>query len=161
MDKKVFISVGSNIGDREGNCRRAVSLLCGKGPVELVSESSLYETEPWGRVEQGAFVNSAVEVRTPLAPADLLALLKGIEAKMGRTPSPRWGERVIDLDIIFYGDEVVKAEGLSIPHPRAHERAFVLAPLAEITPGFVHPVLKKSVSSLLRELRDAGWVRKL
>lgn len=161
MEKRVFISIGSNLGDRVENCRRAVRLLVGSGKAEVVKESSLYETEPWGISEQGAFVNSVVEVRTALGPAELLGLLKGIEQEMGRAPAVKWGVRIIDLDIVFYGTDVVEVEGLVIPHPRMHERAFVLAPLAEIAPGFKHPVLGKDVSALLEGLKDPGWVKRI
>jgi 2-amino-4-hydroxy-6-hydroxymethyldihydropteridine diphosphokinase len=147
MDR-VFISLGSNLGDRVLNCRKAIERLKGAEGVTLVRESSFYETEPWGSVVQGSFINCAVEITTTHKPQDLLDLLKRIELDIGRTPSPRQGPRQIDLDIIFYGDTVVGEKGLTIPHPRLHQRAFVLVPLAEIAPGFIHPVLEKSVSEL-------------
>ncbi len=147
MDR-VFISIGSNLGDRVQNCRNAIERLEGAEGVTLVQESSFYETEPWGVVAEGLFINCAVEITTTHKPHKLLDLLKGIELGMGRTPSPRHGLRQIDLDIIFYGDTVAQEEGLTIPHPRAHQRAFVLLPLAEIASGFIHPLLEKSVSEL-------------
>jgi len=161
MAERVFISIGSNIGDRVENCLRAERLLASSGKAEVIRRSRLYETEPWGVKGQPAFINSVVEVATGLAPGELLAFLKSIEAGIGRTPSPRWGERVIDLDILFYGGVVVSEDGLSVPHPRLHERAFVLAPLADIAPDFIHPVLNKSVKEMLAGLKDAGWVRRL
>jgi len=159
MAESVFISIGSNLGDRVENCLRAERLLAESGKAEIIRRSRLYETEPWGVKGQPPFINSVIEVETELAPGELLSLLKSIETEVGRTPSPRWGERVIDLDILFYGDEVVSEEGLTVPHPRLHERAFVLAPLAEIAPDFIHPVLKISVEQMLAGLKDAGWVR--
>ncbi len=161
MGKRVFISIGSNLGDRVSNCRTAVRLLGAEDEVDVVRESSLYETEPWGMTAQPSFVNSVVEVSTGLSPRELLKVLKAIERRMGRVPGPRWGERVIDLDIVFYGDSVVEEEGLSIPHPHAHERAFVLAPLEEIAPEFVHPVLKVKVSELLSSLGADNGARKI
>ncbi len=145
MDR-VFISIGSNLGDRLLNCRKAIERLKGAEQVTLIRESSFYETEPWGSVAQRPFINCAVEITTTHKPQGLLDILKGIELDMGRTPSPRHGPRQIDLDIIFYGDTVAQEEGLTIPHPRAHQRAFVLVPLSEIAPGFIHPVFEKSVS---------------
>ncbi|MFQ5465310.1 MAG: 2-amino-4-hydroxy-6-hydroxymethyldihydropteridine diphosphokinase [Thermodesulfobacteriota bacterium] len=159
MPERVFISIGSNTGDSADNCRRAVVELEGSQDVDVVSVSSLYRTEPWGRTGQREFVNCAVEVTTRLAPTGLLDLLKGIERAMGRTPAERWGPRVIDLDIVFYGASVVSGRGLTIPHPHAHQRAFVLAPLAEIAPEFIHPVLGKSASELLEDLGAAGVER--
>jgi len=161
MERRVFIAIGSNKGDREANCRRATALIGSSAGVELIARSPLYETEPWGVREQAAFVNSVVEVSTGLTPTELLAELKAIESAMGRTSSPKWHAREIDLDILFYGDEVVEEAGLKVPHPCLHERAFVLAPLADIAPDFIHPVLKKSVREMLSELKDAGWVKRL
>ena len=159
--KRVFIAIGSNQGDREENCLRAARLLGSSGKAEVICQSPLYETEPWGVKEQTPFVNSAIEIRTELAPIALLGLLKSIELDMGRKASPRWSERVIDLDILFFGDEVVREKGLDVPHPRLCERAFVLVPLSDIAPEFVHPVLGKSVREMLAGLKDAGWVRRV
>lgn len=158
---RVFISIGSNLGDRAANCREAVRRLSRYEGVRVVNASSLYETEPWGVVDQGPFVNSAVEIETDSAPQALFDLLKEIEAGMGRTSGNRWGPRVIDLDIIFYGGLVIDEERLKVPHPSMEERAFVLVPLNEIAPGLVHPVLGKKVSELLEALPSTDGVRKL
>jgi 2-amino-4-hydroxy-6-hydroxymethyldihydropteridine diphosphokinase len=145
----VFISVGSNLGDRAANCREAIRRLSAPGaPVRVVKASALYETEPWGVVAQPSFVNAAIELATALSPAGLLGFLKSIESAMGRTVGERRGPRVIDLDIIFYGDAIVDEDGLKIPHPLAHKRSFVLTPLAEIAPDFIHPVIGKKVSDI-------------
>jgi len=143
----VFISVGSNLGDRKGNCLEALRLL-EAGGLLIVRRSAFYETEPWGGVAQGPFVNIVVETNTSLGPAELLGLLKSIEKRMGRSPTVRWGPRIVDLDILLYGDIVMDTQDLTIPHPRLHERAFVLVPLMEIAPGLIHPVLGKSISEL-------------
>jgi len=162
MRSRVFISIGSNLGERLDNCQRAVATLTAPGAgVGLVRVSPYYETEPWGRPDQGPFVNVVVEVETALAPQELLKRTREVEAALGRTRGERWGPRVIDLDIVFYGDYVMDEPGLVIPHPHAHERAFVLAPISDIAPEFVHPVLDKSVSELLRSLEDKGAVRRL
>jgi 2-amino-4-hydroxy-6-hydroxymethyldihydropteridine diphosphokinase len=163
IEQRVFIAIGSNLGDRVENCRRAVDLVTSdKGSVTLIRSSSFYETEPWGVAGQGPFINSVIEVRTGLSPVALLGFLKSVELEMGRTTQPvRWGPRLIDLDIIFYGDKVVKDEGLVVPHPYAHERAFVLVPLSEIAPDFVHPLLGKKVSELVEALPEKKGVKRL
>jgi len=153
MAERVFISIGSNLGQRARNCLRAVELLTEGAGVEQIRKSSLYETEPWGKAGQPGFINCVVEVTTTLEPRGLLAVLKEIEEEMGRRAGERWGPRTVDLDIVFFGDRVIAEEGLTVPHPRAHERAFVLAPLAEIAPRFVHPVIKKSVKELSEAAR--------
>ena len=160
---RVFISIGSNLGDRVANCREAVRRLAGYDGLRVVKTSSLYETEPWGVTDQGPFINAAVEIDTGLAPDALIDLLKGVEAGMGRTEGRRWGPRLIDLDIIFYGDRVVDEASLKVPHPSADERAFVLVPLNEIAPGFTHPASGRKVSELLRVLPDSekSGVRRL
>lgn len=150
----VYIGLGSNVGDRKANCRRAIEGLNSKGIV-VMKISSLYETKPWGLKEQPDFINMAAEVETGLPPEELLAAVKDIEKDMGRDSTVKWGPRIIDLDILFYDDIVVNINHLRIPHPLLHERDFVLAPLSEIAPDKVHPVLKKTVRQLKEELKDA------
>ncbi|MHB9155046.1 MAG: 2-amino-4-hydroxy-6-hydroxymethyldihydropteridine diphosphokinase [Endomicrobiales bacterium] len=148
--RTVYIGLGSNIGKREDNIESALRLLQDDPRVTLAGVSSLYETSPVGP-RQRDFLNAAAKIRTSLGPRALLRALKGIEARLGRRPGGgRWGPRAIDLDILFYGSKVLKGKTLELPHPRLAERLFVLIPLAEIAPGFRHPVLKKTV----RKLRD-------
>ena len=144
----VYISIGSNIGDREENCRKAIKLLKENG-IALKRESSLYETEPWGVKNQPKFINMAIEVETDKEPEELLRVLKEIEKEIGRKESVKWGPRVIDLDIIFYNDLILKTENLEIPHPLLQERDFVLKPLSEIAPDKKHPVTGKTVKEML------------
>ena len=148
----VYISIGSNIGDREENCRKAIKLLKENG-IALKRESSLYETEPWGVKNQPKFINMAIEVETDKEPEELLRVLKEIEKEIGRKESVKWGPRVIDLDIIFYNDLILKTENLEIPHPLLHERDFVLKPLCEIAPDKKHPVTGKTVKEMLENLK--------
>jgi len=147
-----YIAIGSNLGDRIANVKKAVLRAADEVKATLVFMSSFYETEPWGIKEQPAFVNAVMGVETELPPAALLAHLKSVEAGMGRQETERWGPRVIDLDIIFYGGLVMDEKGLKIPHPAAHERAFVMVPLAEIAPDFIHPVIGKSAADIAKSL---------
>jgi 2-amino-4-hydroxy-6-hydroxymethyldihydropteridine diphosphokinase len=147
-----YIGIGSNLGDREENCAKALALLEQKG-INTVKRSSMIETEPWGVREQPKFMNMVVEVTTDMVPDTLLRKLKEIEAQLGRTESGRWGPRIIDLDILFYDDTVMSSPELQIPHLHLHEREFVLKPLCEIAPDKIHPVLKKSVKELLHEIK--------
>lgn len=134
---RAFIGLGSNLGDRLGHLRRALEAL-GENGVRVVAASSVYETDPIGP-PQPDFLNAVCEAETDLAPADLVALLKGIEAGIGRRPGERWGPREIDLDLLMYGDEVVDEAGARVPHPELTRRAFVLVPLLEIAPGLALP----------------------
>lgn len=155
-----FIAIGSNLGDRIANVKKAVLRAADEVKATLVFMSSFYETEPWGIKEQGPFVNAVMAVETELPPAALLAHLKSVEAGMGRQKAERWGPRVIDLDIIFYGGLVMDEKGLMIPHPSAHERAFVMVPLAEIAPDFIHPVIGRSAAEIAKSL-DSSGIRKM
>lgn len=148
---RVFLLLGSNLGDREKNIERALVELDRRG-VSILKKSSLYNTSPWGYRDQPDFLNMAIEAITSLDPFSLLNLLKEIESDLGRKSTIRYGPRVIDIDIIFYEDRVVKTEELTIPHPLMHLREFVLKPLCEIAPELVHPELGISVKELLNRL---------
>jgi 2-amino-4-hydroxy-6-hydroxymethyldihydropteridine diphosphokinase len=147
-----YIGLGSNIGDRERNIRRAVELL--GASVQVTAVSSLYCSEPVGRGDQEDFLNAAAQIETELAAPDLLSLCRSIEDRLGRMRAERWGPRTMDLDILLYGDAVVDLPDLAVPHPRMAERRFVLEPLAEIAPHAVHPLLRRTAEELLRDLRD-------
>jgi 2-amino-4-hydroxy-6-hydroxymethyldihydropteridine diphosphokinase len=137
---RAYVGVGANLGDRRGTIERAVELLCQTPGVEVLAVSSLRETDPVGFEEQPRFLNGAVELETALGPRVLLDLLLGVERALGRTrDGPRFGPRTIDLDLLVYGDERVDEPGLTVPHPRLHERRFALEPLAELAPELELP----------------------
>lgn len=146
---KVYIGLGTNLGDRAANLARAVELLGELLPLE--ERSRLFESEPVGYTEQPLFLNQVVAGETDLYPAALLDALKEIEGRMGRRPAFRNGPRLIDLDLLYYGDWVMAVAGLVIPHPRLCERSFVLAPLAEIAPQFQHPIAGRSAAEIWAE----------
>ena len=148
---EAYIAFGSNIGDREANINRAFEVL--KQKIKIIKTSSLYETKPMYLENQEWFLNGAAKVDTELKPKELLGFLKSTEKKLGRKEAGRNGPRIIDLDILFYGDQILNENDLHVPHPKIQERAFVLVPLAEIEPNLIHPVYKKSISKLLSELK--------
>ena len=151
----VLLGLGSNLGGRREFIERAARLIDEIEGVELKSISSLIETEPVGGPPQGRYLNGAAELETALEPRDLLARLQEVEAELGRVRKVLNGPRNIDLDILLFGDSVVEAGDLVVPHPRMCERAFVLEPLNEIAPGRLHPIKRKSIEELLGELRSA------
>lgn len=147
---RVYLGIGSNVGDREARCREALEYL-GREGIRVTRVSPMYETKPWGVEDQRCFINMAVEAETTLSPDALLSAVKKIETMMGRRQTVRYGPRVIDLDILFFDDRVVEKEDLQIPHPLLHERCFVLTPLLDVAPDMLHPVLKKTVKCLYEE----------
>ena len=152
----VYLGLGSNLGDRQGNLDKALDLLSQRLRVEKIS--SVYETEPIGNINQPRFLNLVCQAHTKLMPTELLTLAKGIESKLGRTFNKANTPRPIDIDILFYGEQVIEAPELIIPHPRLTERAFVLIPLADIAPDLVHPANGKIVNELLKEVRETPGV---
>lgn len=158
LPHRVYVALGGNIGDRPANLQAALDALQAGGQVRVEKLSNLYETAPVGYADQPDFLNMALEAATNLEPAALLAFLKEIEAALGRRPSFRNGPRPIDLDIIFYDNLALDTPGLQIPHPRLRGRGFVLKPLNDLAPGYLHPVYGLSVAELLSEidLDEAG-----
>ncbi len=152
----VYLCLGSNMGDRFNLVQNAVNLFSLAENCDIIRTSALYETEPWGYKDQNWFLNLIVEMKTTLSPEELLAKCQEIERFLGRdrTIEVRWGERLIDADIIFYGKEVINTEKLTIPHKYMHKRAFVLVPLLELIPDFVHPVLNRTISQIYDDLED-------
>ena len=153
-----FVGIGSNLGNPTGNCLRAVELISSLNEVKVLQRSSLYRTEPVGFSEQDWFINCVIEIRTTLSVYFLLKILQQIEDDMGRIRTAKWGPRTVDMDILFYGQDIVEDERLVIPHPELHKRRFVLAPLCEIAPYFVHPAFGISVEELLNSLQDRSEV---
>lgn len=159
---KAFVGLGSNLGEREAQIRRAIEEL-GKLPrTKLALVSSLYDTEPVGEVDQPRFLNAVACMETELTAGELLWNLLLVEQRLGRVRAKvkKWGPRTIDLDLLFFGDLVAEEPGLIVPHPEAHLRAFVLTPLAEIDPEFVHPVLGETIAAILLRLPKESGVRK-
>ena len=154
----VFIGIGTNIGGRYGNIAKAIELISKIAIIDRIS--SIYETEPEGYKDQPYFLNSVIKIKTNLEPEALLACLQNIEKEMGRKPSFKDAPRVIDLDILIYGDVVLNKPDLQIPHPRLHERSFVLVPLVEIAPELEHPILHNNIIQLIQNLDSPGQVEK-
>ena len=157
-DKIIYLSLGSNLGDREANLTRASESLCRAG-VFALRRSSLYATEPVGFAAQQWFLNCVVEAKTELMPRQLLRAVQKVEHALGRRRIVAGGPRTIDIDILLYGSAVIRAPGLEVPHPRMCERRFVLVPLRELEPGLRHPRLGRTISELLAGTRDASQVR--
>ncbi len=156
MNHTVYLSLGSNLGHRAANLKQAVSML--PPQMRVTAKSRVYETPPWGYTEQEHFLNQVVKATTYLEPEPLLKHLKRLEVALGRKASFRYGPRLIDIDILFYDDLVFESPALTIPHPHVHERGFVLMPMMDIAPDFLHPLQKKSIRELVSMCSTAGIV---
>lgn len=154
---RVFLSLGSNMGDKLANIQQAVSSLAFCDKIKIVKTSSFYETEPWGNKNQEWFLNAAMAIDTDFTPMELLDYCQKIEIQLGRMRNQklRWMQRAIDIDILMYDDKIISnGDVLNIPHPYMHERAFVLVPMLEVKQDLVHPVLKKTIAQLYDELEN-------
>jgi 2-amino-4-hydroxy-6-hydroxymethyldihydropteridine diphosphokinase len=150
---KVFLLIGGNMGDRLQNLHQAITLLSATcGPV--IQQSAVYETAAWGKTDQAAFLNQALLLTTELSARELITTVLSVEEQMGRHRTERFGPRVIDIDIMFYNEDIINEPHLTVPHPQMQNRLFVLIPLNELAPMFVHPVLKKTIEQLLAECKD-------
>ena len=157
---EMILHIGSNIGDRENNlaqCRQLLSMHLG----EVTEVSDIYATEAWGITDQPEFLNQAIRVSTLTSPSKVLKIIQKIECIIGKEKEFHWGPRRIDIDIIFYGDKIINESELTIPHPEMHKRAFVLHPLMDIIPDFMHPVYQKTISQLLDQCKDRSYAHKI
>ena len=155
-----YLSLGSNKGDRIGYVQQATSLLNACENISIIRTSAFYETEPWNMASETWFVNAVVEIKTKLSPTELLLECRRIEAQLGRKPAQSgvYEDRTIDIDILFYGNEIINEPNLTIPHKYVHLRAFTLVPLLELIPDFEHPVLHKSIIDLHSDLENPEMV---
>lgn len=157
----VFLLLGTNMGNRLQHLQQACSLLSAHtDTIHITAVSSVYETAAWGKLEQDDYLNQAMKIETSLSPEELLAVTSSVEMAMGRIRKKVWEPRIIDIDILFYGDQIIHKHKLIIPHPHLQDRKFVLIPLAEIASGLIHPILKKNIGSLLLSCPDPLWVKK-
>jgi 2-amino-4-hydroxy-6-hydroxymethyldihydropteridine diphosphokinase len=160
-EKIAYIGIGSNLGDKVNNCLQSIKKIGRLPKCNVIARSSLFKTEPQGVTGQDWYANCVVKIRTKLTPPELLTSLMNIELDMGRIRKKKWEARVIDLDILLFNQEIMSSESLSIPHPRLHERRFVLEPLAELAPDLIHPILKLTVITLKNALPQLPYVEKI
>lgn len=157
----VFLSLGSNMGDKEKNLLNAIHAIRNIPQTVLLGTSKMWTTEAWGKTNQDDFINAVVSIETYQSPELLMGMLITIEEKLGRVRNEKWGPRIIDIDILFFGELILKTEKLIIPHPEMQNRKFVLVPLNEICPELIHPVYKKTIANLLLECDDKCVVSQL
>jgi 2-amino-4-hydroxy-6-hydroxymethyldihydropteridine diphosphokinase len=151
-----YIGVGSNLGEKHKNCLKAIEMVGQIPGCKLIENSDLYLTKPVGVEDQDWYVNGVITLRTDLSPQDLLNGLMSIEEKMGRVRRERWESRIIDLDILFFGQEIINEKDLKVPHPRLHSRRFVLVPMTQIAPDLTHPSLGLTMAELLGKCPEDG-----
>lgn len=160
MNQSVFLLLGTNLGDRRKNLMDALWAIEARAGM-IRRRSAIYETEAWGVTNQPSFYNQVVQIATFLKPLELLDQLLSIEDTMGRLRNKKWGERIIDIDILFFGSDVIRSEDLTVPHPELHNRRFTLVPLAEIADEFIHPALHQTIHELLKNCPDPLGVKRL
>ena len=156
----VFLLLGGNLGNRQQYLQEAIALI-NSNIAPVVEISSIYETQSWGKTDDPDYLNQVVTLKTEIPAPELLHKILDIELVLGRKREEKWGPRTIDIDILFYGDEIIDTEELKVPHPELHNRRFTLEPLAEIAPHLIHPVLKKTILAMKNELEDSLIVKKL
>jgi 2-amino-4-hydroxy-6-hydroxymethyldihydropteridine diphosphokinase len=159
MTEEVYLLLGSNEGDRSRNLSKAIELIS-HSAGKLLKVSSIYETAAWGKTDQAAFLNQAICISSTLPPLEVLNHLKAIEKEVGRISTEKWGPRIIDIDILFYGHEILQQPELQVPHPYLPVRRFALLPMSEIAGSFIHPVLEKTITQLLAECPDSSDVKR-
>lgn len=157
----IYLGLGSNIEDKLNYIISAVKKISKLKGTNILRSSSFYRTEPWGIISQEEFINSIVEIESTLTPGKLFKEIKKIETDLGRKKRKKWHEREIDIDILFYNDEIINTRELTIPHPEIQNRKFVLIPMCELNPALVHPVLNSSLEDLLNNTKDNSKVKKI
>lgn len=152
---KAYLGLGSNLGNRMQNMEVAVKFLSSDRNISISRLSRIRETKPYGKLDQADFLNQVIEIETKLSATELLTACQKVEGQLKRKRLEKWGPRTIDIDILFYGNEIIEQEALRIPHPDLENRSFVMEPLNELSPDFVHPVLKKSVNQIYKDLKES------
>jgi 2-amino-4-hydroxy-6-hydroxymethyldihydropteridine diphosphokinase len=156
----VFLLLGSNLGNRQAFLQEAIKLITLQ-IASVIKTSSIYETQSWGKTDAPDYLNQVVAIETDIPAMQILREILNIELVLGRKRDEKWGSRTIDIDILFYGMEIINVEGLHVPHPELHKRRFTLEPLAEIAPDLIHPVINKTILLIKNELKDSLIVKKL
>ena len=155
MKDQVYLGLGANVGNREETLKKAIEMLDAENEIQLLKTSSFIETKPESKVKQPDFLNGAIEIRTILTPRELLNVTQAIENKLGRVSKGNYDPRTIDIDILFYGDDILAEDDLVVPHPMVQDRGFVLKPLSEIAPEFQHPIFQESVEQMLANVNQS------